>query len=171
MSTALRIRAEEEADRAAVHAVNAAAFPTPAEADLVDALRAAGAARVSLVAEEDGAVVGHILFSPVTLPGHPGLALLGLAPMAVAPERQRQGIGSALVEAGLARCRELGCDAVVVLGHPEFYPRFGFVPSVRCGIGCEYPVPPEVFMLQELRPGALQGASGTVRYHPAFAGF
>jgi putative acetyltransferase len=97
----VRIRPEETGDRAAVRAVNDAAFETLAEADLVDALRAQARPLVSLVAEESGAIVGHIMFSPVTLPGHPALALMGLAPMAATPARQRAGIGSALVRAGL----------------------------------------------------------------------
>ena len=98
----MRIRPEKPGDHAGVRAVNVAAFETPAEADLVDALRAQAWPLVSLVADEDGAIVGHIMFSPVTLPGHPALALMGLAPMAVTPARQRAGIGSALVRAGLA---------------------------------------------------------------------
>ena len=149
--------------------VNVAAFETPAEADLVAALRIQARPLVSLVAEEDGAVAGHIMFSPVTLPGHPALALMGLVPMAVAPARQRAGIGSALVRAGLEGCRRLAADAVVVLGHPDYYPRFGFVPGVRIGLGCEYDVPAEAFMVLALRPGALRGATGRVQYHAAFA--
>jgi putative acetyltransferase len=163
------IRPEQPGDQAGVRAVNVAAFETPAEADLVDALRAQARPLVSLVAEEAGAIVGHILFSPVTLPGHPALALTGLAPMAVAPARQRAGIGSALVRAGLDACRRLPADAVVVLGHPGYYPRFGFAPGVRSGLGCEYDVPAAAFMVLELRPGALRGATGTVQYHAAFA--
>jgi putative acetyltransferase len=127
----VQIRAETDADHAAIHAVNAAAFPTAAEADLVDALRQQARPLISLVAEQDGVIVGHILFSPVTLDSQPDLRIMGLAPMAVAPEHQRSGIGSALVRAGLEQCRQLGYQAVVVLGHPEYYPRFGFVPSVR----------------------------------------
>ena len=165
----MRIRPAEPGDRAGLRVVNVAAFPTPAEAHLVDALRAQARPLVSLVAEEDRAIVGHILFSPVPLPGHPALVLMGLAPMAVTPARQRAGIGSALVRAGLEACRRLAADAVVLLGHPEYYPRFGFTPGVRSGIGCEYDVPAEAFMVLELRPGALRGASGKVRYHGAFA--
>lgn len=81
---------------------------------------------------------------------------MGLAPMAVAPERQRQGIGSALVRAGLDRCKEPGFGAIVVLGHPEYYPRFGFSIAKRFDIGCEYEVPDEVFMVMELQPGYLR---------------
>jgi putative acetyltransferase len=162
------VRDEHPRDRAAVRAVNLAAFDTSAEADLVDTLRAQAHPIVSLVAEVDGEVVGHILLSPVTLDGHPELRLMGLAPMAVAPAHQRQGIGSALVRAGLERCRQLDIGAVVVLGHPSYYPRFGFAPSVRFGIRCEYEAPDEAFMLIELRPGCLRGMAGTVRFHPAF---
>ena len=162
------VRTEEDNDRDAVHAVNVSAFETPAEADLVDALRAQAKPIVSLVAEENGAVVGHIMFSPVSLSGHPHLKVMGLAPMAVTRERQRKGIGSALVRAGLAQCRHLGYTAVVVLGHPEYYPRFGFLPSSRFGIDCEYDVPEEVFMATELQPDALSGKTGRVKYHAAF---
>jgi putative acetyltransferase len=157
-----------ESDRAAVHAVNSAAFETPAEANLVDALRESARPIVSLVAEKAGEIVGHILFSPVELSGHPQKKIMGLAPMAVLPTRQRQGIGSALVRRGLDECKELGFVAVVVLGHAEYYPRFGFVPSTRFGIDCEYDVPADVFMAIELQSGSLQDATGTIKYHPAF---
>ena len=163
------IRPEEARDWTAVHSVNAAAFPSPAEADLVEALRRDARPIVSLVAEDGGMIVGHVMFSPVALPGHPALPIMGLGPMAVAPGRQRAGIGSALVRAGLAECARLGVAAVVVLGHPEYYPRFGFAAAAGFGIDCEYDAPVEAFMLLELRLGAMQGAAGTVRYHAAFA--
>jgi putative acetyltransferase len=167
----LKIRPEEPSDAPAVWAVNRAAFATSAEADLVDVLRAQASPFISLVAEDADSVIGHISFSPVTLTAYPHLALMGLAPMAVLPERQRRGIGSALVTAGLDRCRNLHSAAVVVVGHPAFYPRFGFVPASRYGLGCEYDVPDEVFMALELEPGSLAGKSGTIRYHEAFALF
>jgi len=163
------VRAEEQKHWAAVHAVNASAFETPGEANLVDALRKQAHPIVSLVAVDAEIVVGHIMFSPVSLSGHPDLDIMGLAPMAVAPECQRKGIGSALVRAGLDRCKQLGFGAVVVLGHSKYYPRFGFSPSTRFGIGCEYEVPEEVFMVLELLPGYLRGASGTIKYHAAFS--
>lgn len=163
------VRAEQERDRAAVHAVNVAAFETSSEADLVDALREQAEPVVSLVAEDNGVIVGHIMFSPVSLSGHPGLKMMGLAPVAVSPEHQRKGIGSALVRMGLEQCKQLGFVAVVVLGHPEFYPRFGFSPSTRFGIDSEYEVPDEVFMTKELQPAALDGKTGTVKYHAVFA--
>jgi putative acetyltransferase len=88
--------------------------------------------------------------------------------MAVVPAQQRTGLGSALVRAGLEQCRKLGFGAVVVLGHPDYYPRFGFSPAARFGIGCEYEAPQEAFMAIELQPGYLKGASGKVEYHAAF---
>jgi putative acetyltransferase len=163
------IRSEQEKDRTAVHAVNVSAFDTPLEANLVDALRARADPIVSLVAEDNGAILGHIMFSPVALSEHPALRIMGLAPMAVAPEHQRKGIGSALVYAGLDQCKQLGFGAVVVLGHPAYYPRFGFSRSTRFGIGCEYDVPEDVFMVVELHAGFLRGASGTIQYHAAFS--
>ena len=163
------IRPEKEGDWDAVHAVNATAFETPSEANLVDALREQAQPVVSLVAEENGEVIGHIMFSPVSLSGCPNLMVIGLAPMAVAPKHQRKGIGSALVRSGLEQCRQLDFDAVVVLGHPAYYPRFGFVPSSRFGIGSEYDVPEEVFMAMELKPESLNGMTGMVKYHAAFS--
>ena len=163
------VRTERDSDRGAVFALNAAAFETDAEARLVVRLRADVAPLVSLVADDGGEVVGHILFSPVTLDGANASRAIGLAPMAVVPGRQRSGIGSGLVRAGLEACRELGVTWVVVLGHPEYYPRFGFVPASRFGLTCEYDVPDEVFMAQELVEGSLAECEGCVRYHPAFA--
>jgi putative acetyltransferase len=90
-------------------------------------------------------------------------------PVATASEHQRKGIGSALVRDGLEQRKKLGCGADVVLGHPEYYPRFGFSPSARFGISCEYGVPEELFMIVELQPGFLHGASGKVKYHAAFS--
>jgi len=164
------VRPETPADAAAIRAVNVAAFPTAAEADLVDRLRAEGALLVSLVAEDAGEVVGHVAFSPAALDACPAARIAALAPMAVVPSRQCGGVGSALARAGLDACRALGCGAAVVLGHPRYYPRFGFVPSVRFGFRSTYDVPDDVFLAQELVPGALAGATGVLRYHFAFAG-
>ena len=164
----MRIRSEVDGDHAAVHALNTQAFKSPAEANLVDALRERARPVISLVAEREGQVIGHILFSPVSLSGHAALKIAGLAPMAVAPEEQRRGVGSALVRTGLERCRQAGFGAIVVLGHPEYYPRFGFVPSARLGIKSEYDVPEEAFMVLELQPAYLSGRAGTIRYHAAF---
>lgn len=164
----MRVREEEKRDRDAVHALHVAAFETSAEANLVDALREQARPVLSLVAEEAERIVGHIMFTPVSLSGHADRRIMGLAPMAVSPDRQRKGIGSALVRAGLEQCRDLGFGAVVVLGHPSFYPRFGFQPASRVGVACEYDAPADAFMLVELVPGYMRGAAGTVQFHPAF---
>jgi putative acetyltransferase len=165
----LKIRAEEAADFDGIRQVNLEAFGQRAEADLVEALRAAGQISVSLVALQEGRVVGHILFSPVSIDSAQGTqAAVGLAPMAVLPQQQRQGVGSELIRHGLDACRRVGHAIVVVLGHPEYYPRFGFVPASRFSVTCEYEVPEEVFMALELKPGVLQGHGGTARYQPEF---
>lgn len=163
------IRAEEKGDSAAVHALNVSEFETAAEANLIDALRERAQQCVSFVAEDVGNIVGHIMFSPVSLSGHSGLNIMGLGPMAVAPGHQRKGIGSALVRAGLERCKQSRFGAVVVLGYPEYYPRFGFRPPSLFEIECEYDVPEEVFTVVELQPGCLRGKSGTIKYHEAFS--
>ena len=165
----IEIRAERAEDVTAVRRVNELAFGQPGEASLVAALRAAARPHISLVAVEDGQVVGHIFFSPVSIePEDSSFKAMGLAPMAVLPEYQRRGVGSALVRAGLNGCRRIGRTAVVVVGHPEYYPRFGFRPASRFGLRCEYPVPDEVFMAAELEPGALAGRRGLVKYRPEF---
>jgi putative acetyltransferase len=164
------VRAERDDDHAAVHAVNAAAFESPVEAELVDKLRREADPVVSLVAEAGGKIVGHIMFTPVTLPGHPDLRMMGLAPMAVAAAHRGQGIGSALVRNGIDRCARMEMGAVVVLGHPGYYPRFGFRPGAGYGLACEYDAPADSFMVKELQPGYLAGRSGKVSYHAAFAG-
>ncbi len=162
------IRAERSGDLEGVRAVNEGAFPTRAEADLVDRLRSQASPVISLVALDGTAIVGHILFSPATLERREPLRLMGLAPMAVLPSHQRRGIGSALVASGLDACRNLGVDAVVVLGHARYYPRFGFCPASTFGLRSEYDVPDDVFMALELRPGSLAGSTGVVRYHDVF---
>ncbi|MDX1503646.1 MAG: N-acetyltransferase [Thermoanaerobaculia bacterium] len=165
----LSIRNEEPSDRAAVESLLREAFGGPAEARIVRRLRREARPLVSLVAVERGAPVGHILFSPVSIAGRGrGARFLGLGPMAVPPARQRRGIGSRLVREGLEACRELGCEAVVLVGHPEYYPRFGFVPASRFGLTWLPGVPDEAFLALELAPGALAGG-GRVEYHPVFA--
>ncbi|MGH9882683.1 MAG: GNAT family N-acetyltransferase [Pyrinomonadaceae bacterium] len=162
----ISIRTQTAEDIPAIRRVNELAFGQPAEANLVDALRKQASPHISLVAIRDGEVVGHIFFSPVTLENSP-TAILGLAPMAVEPEYQNQGIGSQLVREGLKECQRIGYDVVVVVGHAEYYPRFGFIPASQKGLRCEYPVPDEVFMVAELKPNALS-ARGLVKYHPEF---
>jgi putative acetyltransferase len=163
----MEIRAEKSDDVAAVRLVNVAAFGRESEADLVDALRGV-ASTFSFVAVESGQIVGHVFFSPVAIAGSGAddLFILGLAPVAVLPEHQQQGIGSLLIQHGLKECARLGGHAVVVLGSPEYYPRFGFTPANGKGLGCEYSVPDEAFMV--LAIGVLEGCIGTVKYRPEF---
>ncbi len=169
LSSGLSIRAEEEQDWVGVQAVHESAFGRSAEARLVAMLRGQARPVLSLLAENTGVIVGHIMLSPVVLSGHPQRQIMGLAPLAVVPARQRRGIGSALVRTGFEQCQHLGFEAVVVLGHPVYYRRFGFTPAARFGIGCEYDVPEEAFMVVELRSGCLSGVSGKVAYHAAFS--
>lgn len=166
----MQIRAEVEQDRDAVYALNRAVFDADIEADLVDALRLRADPHISLVAEDGGEVIGQIMFSPATLSADPEFHAMALGPMAVKSGRQSQGIGSALVRDGLAACKQLGYQAVFVLGHPQYYPRFGFVPASRYLISSAYQVPDEVFMALELIPGALSDKAGKMHYHPAFDG-
>lgn len=163
-------RPEAESDSDAVFNVNQRAFPTPAEAILVDALRDSGYVRVSLVAEIEGQIVGHILFSDLPIVTSQGtVSALSLAPMAVVPEYQRQGIGSELVRKGLAACKEQGHRIVVVLGWPHFYPRFGF--SAELARTLESSFSGDSFMAMELVSGSLNGVFGRVEYPPPFGVF
>ncbi|MEE8585666.1 MAG: N-acetyltransferase [Acidobacteriota bacterium] len=165
------IRPERAADRKTVFRINELAFERPDEARLVEALREQARPMVSLVAEAEGRVAGHILFTPVEIEDRSRpdqLPAMGLAPMAVDPEFQRQGIGSQLVRAGLLACREIGQPAVFVLGHPEYYPRLGFRPAAPLGLHYQDHSFDHAFMVAELAPGALQGRRGWVRYLPAF---
>ena len=163
------IRLEQQTDRQQIRIINKNAFDTDAEANLVDLLRQSNIPLISLVAEVDNQLIGHILFGPVTLAEQTqACAIAGLAPMAVLPAWQNKGVGSRLVKDGLKHCAEAVYDAVVVLGHPDYYPRFGFVPASRFHIKSEYEVPDEVFMLKELKQSALKGIKGVVQYHRAF---
>ncbi len=165
----IEIRPEQPADAEAIHDVNAQAFGRVEEAVLIDILRKRGAVTLSLVAVEGKQVVGHVLFTPITIESqHSHAPALGLGPVAVLPSHQRKGIGSALISTGLEHCRSAGHDAVVVLGSPDYYPRFGFVQAHLCGIRFEQDVPQEVFMVLELQPGALAGRTGIARYQPEF---
>jgi putative acetyltransferase len=167
----VNIREETRCDALAIREVNLEAFGRENEASLVRALGEAGACFISLVAERAGRVVGHILFSTATVESSWGeWTALGLGPLAVRPSDQGQGIGSQLVEAGLARCRQEGQLVIFVLGHPGYYPRFGFVPSRPLGLRWEHEAPAEAFMVAELQEGALAGRTGVVKYHPAFDG-
>ncbi|MGF1520282.1 MAG: GNAT family N-acetyltransferase [Nodosilinea sp.] len=164
------IRPEQPRDIEAIHRVNEIAFDRTNEADLVDQLRGVPHT-LSLVALVEGAIVGHIFFSPVTVAVTQAedAPLLGLAPLAVLPEFQRRGLGSQLVRQGLTLCAPRDAKAVVVLGDPSYYGRFGFVPAQDKGLTCEYTVPDGAFRVLELQPGALAGYQGLVRYRPEFA--
>jgi len=164
----MSIRSERPQDRIGVDAVLRSAFPTDAEARLVDQLRAGAHAPVSLVAEMDGRVVGHILFSPVTI-GRANVSVrgLGLGPLAVLPSHQGRGVGSALVREGLTICRRQGWAFVVVVGGPGYYQRFGFKPGSEAGLRNEFGVADE-FMVHELLPGSLPTEGGLARYGAEF---
>jgi len=167
---AVIVRAETEADRAAVYEVVRQSFEQDDESRLVDALRDEGYARVSLVAVDDDRVVGHILFSAIEIVSPAAnTPALALAPMAVVPERQRQGIGSRLIGEGLEACRAAGHAIVLVLGHRDYYPRFGFSRDLARPLESEYQG--DSFMAIELVPDALDGVSGRVVYPPPFGGF
>ncbi len=166
----MRVRPETAADIEAIRALNETAFESHEEADVVDALRASAHGFVSLVAAVGETVVGQITFSRVSLDGDHELGLLGLGPMAVLPSRQRQGIGTRLIHAGLERGAMIGCPAGIFVGHADHYPRFGFVPASRFGLRSEFELPDEAFMAREIAPGALESHAGTIRYHPAFGG-
>lgn len=161
------VRPERRADLPAIRTVNEAAFGTSEEADLVDALRTEGRVLLSLVAERDGTIVGHVLFSRMWIRTAGGrIDAVALAPVAVDPASQRQGIGSRLILDGLAALRERGERIVLVLGHPAYYPRFGF--SSERAASLASPFPTDAFMVLELAPGALDGVSGSVEYPQAF---
>ena len=158
------IRPELPSDIPAIAEVLSAAFPSPEETEVVKALRHHGHLPISLVAEENGVIVGHIAFSPVTVEGKAGG--LGLAPVAVIPEHQNLGIGCKLVEEGIAAAKATGAGYVVVLGHSHYYPRFGFTAAKPLGYDNEYDAD-ESFMIMELKPGGLP-PKGLVKYGAEF---
>lgn len=162
------IRWEQPEDHAGVRVVHQLAFRQDGEANLVDLLRIRQKVLISLVAVSDSRIVGHIMFSPVSIAAvPPDFRGVGLAPLAVHPDFQNRGIGSQLTEAGLRACRQKGYDAVVVLGHRSYYPRFGFSRAKDFGLDNEFNAQDD-FMVLELKPGALRGAHGLVRYAPEF---
>lgn len=162
------IRPETTADQDAIRHVTRLAFGQDDEARLVDALRDGGYVQVSLVAERAGRVVGHILFSELPIITEAGtVPALALAPMAVLPGLQNQGIGSALVHKGLEACRQQGHRIVIVLGHTHFYPRFGFSPKLAANLESPFSGY-DSFMALELVPGALDGVVGRAQYPPPF---
>ena len=158
----MRIRAEKPGDCTAIHALTATAFGRPVEARLVDALRADGDAVISLVAEADGLLEGHVLLSRLRMPAN----CLALGPVSVAPPRQRTGVGSALIRHALKRAADAGYAAIFVLGDPGYYTRFGFSTEAAAPFETDYPR--QYFMALELASGALAGLSGPVIYPPPF---
>lgn len=160
------IRDERPADVRSIRQLNRRAFGRDQEANIVDALRSNRATLLSMIAVDEDDVVGHVMYSPVTIGEMTGA---GLGPMAVVPEHQRQGIGSDLVTTSLERLRSAACPFVVVIGHPAFYPRFGFKPASPYGISCEWPVPDEVFMINVLDPRHMRTVKGLARYRPEFS--
>ena len=168
---AVEIQQETAADYSKVRVVNVAAFKRDNEANLVDALRNNNDAFVrelSLIANRGNEIVGYTLFSKIKIAGHENHRDLALGPVAVKPEFQGQGIGSQLIRTGLRKAAELGYDSVLLLGHPEYYPRFGFKPASHWNITTSYNAPAATF-LRELREGSLIGISGLVQYAPEFA--
>ena len=164
--TLIEIREELPADITAIRQVNSRAFEQDQEGNIVEALRLNGAALLSLVAILNGQVVGHIMYSPSSVGSLSGAAL---GPMAVLPEHQRQGIGSQLIEAGNRKLKEAGCPFIVVVGHADYYPRFGFRPASNHGIRCEWDVPDNVFMVLVLNQTKMQSVSGLAKYRHEFS--
>jgi putative acetyltransferase len=165
----ITIRPERSEDAETFFQILMASFGRLQEAALVDSLRENRGILLSLVAIGDDGLVGGVVFSPVILePTMDNLKLAGLAPLAVLPAYQGQGIGSGLVQVGLKQCREMGVDAVFVIGEPEFYTRFGFVPASDFHIRCEFSVPQTYWLVKELEPQALSDISGLAKYRPEF---
>jgi len=165
------IRPEKIKDYTAIHEVNELAFGGRAEADLIGALRKSDSfiPELSLVVVQKGEVIGHILFSPIVIKSKERvIPALALAPMAVHPKFQNKGIGLKLVSRGLEDCQRLGHKIIIVIGHPEYYPRFGFLPARDKGLEVAFPVPDEAFMVLELVPGVLDITQGEIIYPPEF---
>lgn len=161
------IRPEAREDLDGIRRVNWLAFEGGPEAGMVDALRAADAVTLSMVAVIGAEVVGHVLATPVTVrTDHGEEPLVGLGPVAVLPEQQGRGIGTLLIETTLELLREARHAGVVVLGHPNYYPRFGFIPAGRWSLQWDHEAPDEAFMALELSPGLLTDITGVVRFRP-----
>ncbi len=171
MAQQVTIRGETPGDYEPIAVVNRRAFGQEEEGRLIEKIRGSRGFNpsLSLVAEIESDVVGHILFSPIHIETESGdVSALALAPMAVLPNFQKRGIGSQLVRAGLDVSRQAGHAIVVVLGHPDYYPRFGFQRASQFGVRSPFDVPDEVFMVQGLSPGAPDTVSGVVKYPSAF---
>jgi len=166
----IKIREEKKEDYDAVQIINDRAFGTPEEGRIVHTLRKLCPDTLSLVAVSDEKIVGHIFFSPVTI-DHKGKQIvgMGLAPMAVLPEFQNQGIGSMLVKEGLRRIKETESPFVIVVGHIHYYPQFGFKPASKYGLKCQWDeVPDEAFMVIILNQSVMAGVTGIAKYRSEF---
>tara|TARA_R110002095_G_scaffold40574_5_gene37432 strand:- start:3652 stop:4170 length:519 start_codon:yes stop_codon:yes gene_type:complete len=169
-----QLRQETVTDARAITQIHERAFGQSAEADLVDRLRRTCPDQISLVAVAGDQLIGHILFTPATIEytDESKLSGMGLAPLAVLPEFQRKGAGSALIQAGLDQIRELKQPYVIVLGHPDYYSRFGFEPAYRYQISCEFAGENrEAFMIHLLNYQGIQAKEGIARYHSEFSAF
>lgn len=164
-----KIRPEREEDTSGVRRVLEAAFPTAAEADLVERLRRGAKSVIALAAEDDGEVVGHIVFSPLSLEPLAGAIGLGLGPVAVLPDHEKHGVGRRLVQNGLAACHAWGAGFVTVLGDPEYYGRFGFEPASEHGLLNEFGAGPH-FMVFPLKKNGLPPRGTLIKYAPEFSG-
>ena len=164
------IRKEEEKDHEQIYEVNKLAFQQENESNLIEKIRKSEnfIPELSIVAEINNRIVGHILFSKIKIMGDSDYESLALAPVAVIPEFQKRGIGSELVKIGIDKAKELGFDSIIVLGHKEYYPKFGFQRASKWNIKCPFEVPDEIFMAIELTEKALEGKAGTVKYPDEF---
>lgn len=169
----IMIRREEDSDRQRILEITGQAFEKDQEPELVQRIWESNAfiPELSLVAVDNDVVVGHLIFTPMTIQTEgediPGLSL---GPVSVVPERQRQGIGDELIRYGLAECQRLGYHIIVLFGHPEYYPRFGFRPAGERGLSVDFEAPPEAFMVYEGISGALDGVTGKVVFSSVFDG-
>nr|QNO42528.1 hypothetical protein MMHALIEK_00003 [Methanosarcinales archaeon ANME-2c ERB4] len=164
------IRKEEEKDHKQIYEVNKLAFQQENESKLIEKIRKSEnfILELSIVAEIDNRIVGHILFSKIKIIGDSDYESLALAPMAVIPEFQKRGIGSELIKKGIDKAKELGFDSIIVLGHKEYYPKFGFQRASKWDMKCPFEVPDGVFMAIELTEKAFEGKAGTVKYPDEF---
>jgi putative acetyltransferase len=167
VAVAVDIREERPADIPAIREVNRLAFRQGQEGELIDSLRVNGGVLLSLVAISHGQIVGHILYTPIVV----GDRFIGaaLGPIAVHPDYQRQGIGSELIKTGNRQLEDAGCAFIIVVGHAEFYPRFGFRPARPLGITCEWEVPDDVFMVLIIDQSKTAGMSGLAQYRSEFS--
>lgn len=165
----IQVRPERPDDHPAVFELNLRTFQRPMEAQLVERLRPVVKPLVSLVAVADQRLVGHILFTPAQIDGSHQLLAMGIGPMAVHPERQRQGIGSRLLQVGIDACRIAAIELLFVVGDPAFYQRFGFRLAEPLGLRFHRDTSPHSLLVTAIRPGILAGLRGVVQYPPAVA--